>query len=66
MTVHQAKGNEFDAVILVNAGPRQFADNDVAGRGPSRWVWRFTFPSRNGKRQTPSGQASVLSAAPRP
>jgi superfamily I DNA/RNA helicase len=28
MTVHQAKGKEVDAVILVNAGARQFADSD--------------------------------------
>jgi len=32
MTVHQAKGKEFDAVILVNAGDAQFPDDDAGRR----------------------------------
>ena len=46
MTVHQAKGKEFDAVILVNAGARHFADNDddrrlfyvAITRASKRWL----------------------------
>ena len=32
MTVHQAKGKEFDAVILVNVGDAQFPDDDAGRR----------------------------------
>jgi DNA helicase-2/ATP-dependent DNA helicase PcrA len=46
MTVHQAKGKEFDVVIVVNAGERQFGDNEAdrrlfyvaITRGARRWV----------------------------
>jgi superfamily I DNA/RNA helicase len=46
MTAHQAKGKEFDVVIIVNAGKAQFPDDDenrrlfyvAVTRGSSRWI----------------------------
>lgn len=46
MTAHQAKGKEFDVVIIVNCGQAQFPDDDeqrrlfyvAVTRGSRRWV----------------------------
>ena len=46
MTAHQAKGKEFDAVIVVNCGSTQFPDNEegrrlfyvAITRGSQKWV----------------------------
>jgi len=46
MTAHQAKGKEFDVVIIVNVGQRQFPDDDAGRRlfyvavtrASKRWV----------------------------
>ena len=46
MTAHQAKGKEFDVVIVVNAGDRQFPDTDegrrlfyvTITRASKRWI----------------------------